>query len=494
MQTAIKTSVGANAKSAQNSALGILTKSPSNNLPQCNVSSEYIDTFRLADYILQDISGNVLGNKHRVKFCLKRKIDKHALVNVCFNESTSKAHYGNVIRCGSLWTCPVCAKKITEERRKLLTEINKKWKAGMTLYTPEKMAKDFVGPPVFHAEKISQGYSYLLTLTSPHYAYQSLEELKVRHKMAKEKLFSGSTAIKINNLLGKRFQITAMEVTYGANGWHPHSHILILSDRYLSIHDFSEAHEFIAKRWSKCLENFGSRKLKPNELRVACDLRDGTYAEKYVGKWGVEHEITKGHIKKGKDSFTPFDLLRCCENDELIFGRKPSDLFRHFADAFKGVRQLYMGSIKHHFKMQEKTEAEIMAETLNEAIFLRDVEDYTFKLICKYKKRAEFLDCVTQDHLTGSFTAEQLIVDLEELERKHVEADVIPSMLDNSKSMTKFNALPSQNNSTPWVSTAEFAWLESIKKQQQPIFDIDESHLVTIAEHLAWLECERSSA
>jgi len=27
------------------------------------------------------------------------------------------------------------------------------------------------------------------------------------------------------------------------------------------------------------------------------DLRDGKYADKYVSKWGIEHELTKGHVK-----------------------------------------------------------------------------------------------------------------------------------------------------------------------------------------------------
>ena len=31
----------------------------------------------------------------------------------------------------------------------------------------------------------------------------------------------------------------------------------------------------------------------------------------YVSKWGLEEEVTKGHLKKGLNgSLTPFDLLR----------------------------------------------------------------------------------------------------------------------------------------------------------------------------------------
>ncbi|PCN86444.1 hypothetical protein AS583_19820 [Acinetobacter baumannii] len=51
--------------------------------------------------------------------------------------------------------------------------------------------------------------------------------------------------------------------------------------------------------------------------------------------------MTKGHIKKGKEGgLTPFDLLQLSFEDELVFGRKPSQLFKEYAAAFKGARQL----------------------------------------------------------------------------------------------------------------------------------------------------------
>ena len=75
-------------------------------------------------------------------------------------------------------------------------------------------------------------------------------------------------------------------------------------------------------------------------MQHGLDLADGTYADQYIGKWGVEHEMTKGHIKKGKGWFNSFDLLQLSFEDELIFGRKPSQLFKEYAAAFKGARQL----------------------------------------------------------------------------------------------------------------------------------------------------------
>ena len=49
---------------------------------------------------------------------------------------------------------------------------------------------------------------------------------------------SDRRGISIFKRMGRHYHITNYEVTYGQNGWHPHHHILVFSDRYLSIQDF----------------------------------------------------------------------------------------------------------------------------------------------------------------------------------------------------------------------------------------------------------------
>ena len=467
-------------------SLGTITKSHSP-----FASEPYaVDVSRLKDFLLQDVASTVLQKKFRVQFCLKRKIDKNSLVNVCFNESTSKAHFGNVIRCGSVWVCPVCAKKITEQRRSELKIINEKWKKGVFLYTPEVLPKSFVGAPV-HTQREVKGYTYLLTLTSPHYAYQSLSVLREKMKEAKELFFGGKKNLSLfQNKLGKVFHVTNLEVTYGQNGWHPHNHILIFSDKYLTISSFNQIKTLLADHWSKCLLKVGVRKLKGDEKYIACDLQDGTYAEQYVSKWGIESEMTKGHLKQGREtSLTPFDLLRLCEDDNLIFNKKPSDLFREYANAFKGARQLFFSrGLKRAFAIQDKDDTEIMNETLDQAIFLRDVDDYAFKLICKYKKRSAFLDAVTSDHLSGSSFAEDLINSLQSLESQYFESDIKPQMQINSDVLTRSFLYEKPKLC---LSQTELTWLKKIQNNKLNSFDIDESLLPLIAEHLAFLDSQR---
>ena len=54
----------------------------------------------------------------------------------------------------------------------------------------------------------------------------------------------------------------------------------------------------LATCWQNCCKKSG---LKVPDHVHGCDLREGKYADKYVSKWGLADEVTKGHIKKGKE-------------------------------------------------------------------------------------------------------------------------------------------------------------------------------------------------
>ncbi|MCW8722129.1 rolling circle replication protein, Rep63 protein, partial [Acinetobacter baumannii] len=92
-------------------SLGIFTKT------QVIVTPQGIQ--RVHEFLLQDQSAKLLP-RERVGNCLKKRIDKTKQREVKYNENRKKAHWSNVQRCGSVWTCPVCAKQITEKRREEL--------------------------------------------------------------------------------------------------------------------------------------------------------------------------------------------------------------------------------------------------------------------------------------------------------------------------------------------------------------------------------------
>ena len=90
------------------------------------------------------------------------------------------------------------------------------------------------------------------------------------------------------------------------------------------------------------------------------DVRNGTYAAKYVSKWGLEEEVTKGHLKKGLNgSLTPFDLLRGCSTNNHY-----KALFKEFADVFKGKQQLvWSKGLKELLGIKQVTDEELIEET-----------------------------------------------------------------------------------------------------------------------------------
>ena len=53
-----------------------------------------------------------------------------------------------------------------------------------------------------------------------------------------KRFFEGRTSTALMQRLGKRYHVTNYEVTLGQNGWHPHHHILVFSDKKLD-DDFS---------------------------------------------------------------------------------------------------------------------------------------------------------------------------------------------------------------------------------------------------------------
>ncbi|MCF4922520.1 hypothetical protein L1Z12_18840, partial [Acinetobacter baumannii] len=195
---------------------------------------------RIQDYALQQQAAKLLHGKSRVCFCGKRKIDKLKNRSVVYNPNTERAYFENVQRCGSIWDCKVCAKKITETRRKELAFANELWKSGVVLQTFDysEYPENFIGP-IRPTWEYIKGHTYLITLTNSHNAGHSLLSQREGQKKAMKRFFEGRKAEALMARLGKRFHITNYEVTFGKNGWHPHHHILVFSDKELSISEFS---------------------------------------------------------------------------------------------------------------------------------------------------------------------------------------------------------------------------------------------------------------
>lgn len=91
---------------AAGAALGTITKSPAASAMGRRVER----------YALQAVARDILP-KSRTALCLRTRIKGGGGVGVWKCEHAGTAHYSGLIVCGSVWTCPVCAAKISEKRR-----------------------------------------------------------------------------------------------------------------------------------------------------------------------------------------------------------------------------------------------------------------------------------------------------------------------------------------------------------------------------------------
>jgi hypothetical protein len=218
------------------------------------------------------------------------------------------------------------------------------------------------------AHKAQSGCVNLLTLTAPHQRSDDLRALLAKQAKALNSFWNDRQVKSVLQAMGTIGQIRALEVTHGRksaqnNGWHPHYHVLLFSGSGVDLALFEPAQmtewaTLLYLRWAGACVRAG---LGRPSLAHGLKLDDGSHAAKYVSKWGLEDEMTKGHTKKALHGETPFDFLRALlDNPE---DKQASALFRHFAEVFKGKRQLlWSRGLKARFAIGEKTDDQLAEE------------------------------------------------------------------------------------------------------------------------------------
>ena len=368
--------------------LGTSTKSCSNHATQgfqATTDSEKIKAYRKFTIKLKERAGEILFNpkdkkQNRVCGCGKWRIDKEMPVGVQFDALQGVARYHNLQYCGSVWVCPDCSYKISQERKKELAEAMKGCRdKGL--------------------------HVAMLTLTVPHYLGDDLKTLLKKMSKAKHSLWTNRNS---REYFADQFpmvgHITATEVKYSDNnGFHPHFHILCILDKQYAAEDLQIIESELYELWAeKCVK---SGLGKPNR-RNGLDLKMGSNNEDvladYISKWGMAEEMTQAHLKVGKknmQSLTMWEVLELAQI-EASTKDKYSYIFKTYASAFKGRRQLFWSKgLKELLKIEVKDDEEIAnAEEENteiyDAMFLSPQDWWT---ICYHKIRAEFLELVESD-------------------------------------------------------------------------------------------------
>lgn len=319
--------------------------------------------------------------------------------------------------CGSVWHCPICSPKVAAARRDEMQDALNAWKAR-------------------------GGEVYFLTYTSQHDAEtggmdcaESLKKMSAVLSRFKS-LRVYRTAVEAAGGVGA---IRALEPTFGElNGWHIHTHELLFAQP-----GHGAALSRLRKAWARQLIKRGMSGLKPGDigrekfrklralLQRSLTVQNGDYATEYIlkfgrepekdrGAWGLAAEMTSAHRKHGRLAGTDGAPQRCGHaspwgllNDYLDGDRRSGALFREYAQAFHGRRQLFWSpKLKElFFGLADRSDDDIAAADDTRCTeFVCDVLPSQWALVIAHEARFDLLRAAASDGADG---VRALLADLE---------------------------------------------------------------------------------
>lgn len=329
----------------------------------------------LKDIYKQDKFGKLILDKnghpiplYRVVSCLRNVRSKQSGVDVISSSEGDKVRFNGLQTCGSVWHCPVCSSRISEFRAREMRFMCDMWQASG-------------GGVLFITNTIRHGVDDDLRLL-----------LEVLFGNVWHNYHTYRAVKKLKKELGYLGRVRSVEVTHGSNGWHPHIHEIWLIKSPLSFEQIKDVEGKLFKAWKTALKNVGM----PSVTRSrGLTVQNGDNAAAYVAKfgrmprWDMSTEITKSHSKTGRSgSRSPFDLLRDSLNGDTYAGK----LFREYAIAFAGKRQLYYSpGLKEFFSLNERRDEEIAASNEDQVAVLANLTREEWKAVLVYGDRAVLL-------------------------------------------------------------------------------------------------------
>lgn len=319
---------------------GLLAPSP--DIEQAEVFKVPHERYRYVPVMLKGEDGPASAIKRAAKFrvinCCRDKIGKDVMPEVWYSRRSERASFHKVQLCGSVWTCPTCSRKINIKRQSHIRAAYE-----LVINNAPQVHTEDLFDPVHNADAL------LITFTIKHGRGDHLAPLLAALKeadRAMQQLHPYRRLVK-RDLTGYIGRIASTEITYGDNGWHPHSHQLWFFDRRLTGEEMEIFRSVLFKCWTTACVGKGlpaPLEYGPDGRCLGVDVRRALTAEEYMTKtgviqekWTVEREMASSHAKKGKKAGkSPFQLLYDSSQGE----ERAGDLFRVYADATRGRHQL----------------------------------------------------------------------------------------------------------------------------------------------------------
>lgn len=315
-------------------------------------------------------------NIHKTAKCMRVRFKK--TVGVWKSKEYERSFYSGLVICGNVFTCPVCAAKIQERRR---LEIAKLFDAayGGDLGPDKKVV--------------------MATLTFSHSRDDKLIDLLDLQAAALKVLRESTNWRKMKKLYGCVGFIRSLEITYGINGWHPHTHEALVVDKETDVDDLRD---LILEKWLVACERFGLTGGKIEDFKKrSVQITDNCHTSDYLAKqddsrhWGIDRELAKSMTKQGKKSGRhPFSFLK----DYADGDKKAAALFLEYAFGVKGRNgkgraQIYwQPGLKKKVGLIEKSDEDLAKEERDSADLLAALNVADWNLILKHKMRSQILD------------------------------------------------------------------------------------------------------
>lgn len=318
-------------------------------------------------YYLQSQARTLLP-KERVAQCHRALAPMMQRVKIMHDPDTKRAFYRNLIVCARVWQCPVCAARITEERRKEI-------QTGMDNIVER---------------------SVLITYTLQHDKSDDLTTILQAELDAYRSMKQGRWWVDFQEKFGWIGSIRALEITHGKHGWHPHFHELAFVDPTLQLDDFDRMEAILREHWIAMLQKQGRGASWDNGLTLKITFEG---VAEYIAKmghdpvdetWSAARELAKAPTKKAhSDGRTTLQLLYDFGQGDIVCGR----LFVEYIKAFHGKKQLHWShGLREYMGLLERQDEELADEILETSILLAVLTDEQWHVILRKDRRGELLE------------------------------------------------------------------------------------------------------
>lgn len=325
---------------------------------------------RIEAFYLQSAARTLLP-RERVADCLRKIVPGKNSVDVALSLDGGGAHLMNLCTCSRIWQCPVCASRISSERAQELMRATSKWHDNGS-------------------------FCALFTYTLSHIAIDPLTELLGALREAHRAFKSGRWFQDIKAGYFWRGSVSALETTYGKNGWHPHIHELVFFDAMIGS-DFDKLEEDAKEHWRVMVAQQKQMASWTHGLDIReTDTEIYEYVSKYgvmpkVTRWTAEAEVTRAPVKRSsKDGITVWQIL-----SQAADGNKASaKLFLEYSAVFKGRNQLvWSKGLKSLLGIDEKSDEEIIETEVHTYLVLQSLSREEWKLLMRldFDVRGEIL-------------------------------------------------------------------------------------------------------